>query len=242
MSPPPLVLAHGFTQSATAWGGFLDALGDGREVRPVDVAGHGDAPVARDLAEAAHRLGRDGGWGTYLGYSLGGRVALHLALAEPERVAALLLIGAHPGLEVGEERMARAAADDERADRLEAIGLAAFLDEWLAQPLFADLGPETDQRAARMANHPAALAATLRNLSTGRQAPLWDRLPAIEVPVLYLAGERDDAYCRIGRQVAATIGANATFETVPGAGHAAHLSRPDATAQRVRAFLASAGL
>ena len=239
MSSPPLVLAHGFTQNRRCWGPFLDRLGEQRELRPVDVAGHGDSPVARDLPEAAFRLGRDGGWGAYLGYSLGGRVALHLALAQPELVTALVLIGAHPGYEHAAQRAERATADDEKAAHLQEVGLDAFLDEWLAQPLFASLPPESDQRAERLTNDPQALAATLRNLSTGRQASLWDRLPALSMPVLYLAGEQDDAYVRLGRQAVAAIGDNATLELVPDAGHAAHLEQPDFVAQRVRAFLAA---
>jgi 2-succinyl-6-hydroxy-2,4-cyclohexadiene-1-carboxylate synthase len=237
VSSPPLVLAHGFTQNRRCWGPFLDRLGGARELRPVDLAGHG-SPAAVDLPEAAFRLGREGGWGAYLGYSLGGRVALHLALTQPELVTSLVLIGAHPGYEDAAERSARAEADDVKAAQLEAVGLEAFLDEWLAQPLFASLHPEADQREERLTNDPTELARTLRNLSTGRQTPLWDRLPALEMPVLYLAGEDDDAYVRLGRQAVAAIGDNAELETVPHAGHAAHLEHPDHVAQRVRAFLA----
>jgi 2-succinyl-6-hydroxy-2,4-cyclohexadiene-1-carboxylate synthase len=239
VSSPPLVLAHGFTQNRRCWGPFLDRLGDQRELRTLDVAGHGETPVARDLPEAAFRLGRDGGWGAYLGYSLGGRVALHLALAQPEQVTALVLIGAHPGYEDADERRARASADDEKADQLEAVGLETFLDEWLAQPLFASLPRSADQREERLTNDPVALAATLRNLSTGRQSPLWDRLPSLSMPVLYLVGEDDPTYVRLGRQAVAAIGPNATLEQVPGAGHAAHLEQPDFVAQRVRAFLSN---
>lgn len=241
MSSPPLVLAHGFTQSGRAWGPLPGLLGDQRRIIAVDLAGHGPSPVARDLSEAAHRLGRDGGWGSYLGYSLGGRVALHLALAQPDLVTALVLIGAHPGIEDPEERETRRRADDELAGHLESVGLETFLDEWLAQPLFASLPVGADQRAERLGNDPVALAATLRNLSTGRQVPLWDRLPALGMPVLVLAGERDDKYSRLGRQAVATIGTNATFESVPEAGHAAHLERPEHVAQRVRAFLTASG-
>jgi 2-succinyl-6-hydroxy-2,4-cyclohexadiene-1-carboxylate synthase len=240
VSSPPLVLAHGFTQNRHCWGTFLERLGDQRELKPVDLAGHGTVPPARDLPEAAFRLGRDGGWGAYLGYSLGGRVALHLALAQPELMTALVLIGAHPGLEDPDERAARAGVDDAKAVHLFEVGLPAFLDEWLAQPLFASLDAEHDQRDERLTNDPMALARTLRNLSTGRQMPLWDRLPALSMPVLYLAGEDDDAYVHLGREAVAAIGDNARLETVPQAGHAAHLEQPDFVAQRVRAFLAGA--
>jgi 2-succinyl-6-hydroxy-2,4-cyclohexadiene-1-carboxylate synthase len=242
VSSPSLVLAHGFTQNARCWGPFLTALGDQRPVEAVDLAGHGSTPVARDLTEAGHRLGRAGGWGCYLGYSFGGRVALHLALTQPDLVTALVLIGAHPGIENGDEREVRRRADDALADHLEAIGLDAFLDEWLAQPRFVSLPPEADQRTERLTNDPAALATTLRHLSTGRQVPLWDHLPKLSMPVLILAGEHDETYRRLGRQAAATIGQNASYESVPDAGHAAHLEQPAHVAQRVRAFLTASGL
>lgn len=240
MSTPPLVLAHGFTQTVRCWGPFLGLLGPDRPLRPVDVAGHGGAPVARDLPEAAHALGREGGWGAYLGYSLGGRVALHLALAQPDLVTALVLIGAHPGIEDPAERTARRQADDELADRLERIGLPAFLDEWLSQPLFSSLPAAAAQREERLANDASSLAATLRSLGAGRQAPLWERLPGLAMPVLVLAGERDDRYVRLGRQAAAAIGPAAAFAVIPGAGHAVHLEAPQATAEVVVAFLEGA--
>ncbi len=237
MSAPPLVLAHGFTQTADAWGPLLTMLGPERPVRPVDVSGHGTASVDSDLLAAATRLGQDGGPGAYLGYSLGGRVALHLALAQPVLVHALVLIGAHPGIEDDRERVARRRADDALADHLEEVGLEAFLDEWLAQPLFASLPPAADQRAARLTNDPVALATTLRHLGTGRQTPLWDRLGDLRMPVLVLAGEEDEKYTRLGLRTAAAIGTNATFATVTGAGHAAHLEQPELVAHRVKAFL-----
>ena len=198
----------------------------------VDLAGHGSTPVARDLTEAGHRLGRAGGWGAYLGYSLGGRVALHLALAQPDLVTALVLIGAHPGIEDADEREARRRADDELADHLEAVGLDAFLDEWLAQPLFASLPPEADQRTERLTNDPAALGGHPAPPQHRAPGPALGPPPELSMPVLVLAGEHDERYRRLGRQAAATIGTNASFETVPDAGHAAHLEQPGHVAQR----------
>lgn len=238
---PPLVLAHGFTQNARCWGGFGDLLAARRPVRPVDVAGHGSSPPVADLAAAARQLGLDGGWGPYLGYSLGGRVALHLALIQPDLVRALVLIGAHPGIEDDDDRRRRRRADDTLADRLEAIGLEAFLDEWLAQPLFAGLDRRADQRAARLDNDPAALAQVLRRLGTGRQVPLWSRLGALTVPVLYIAGGEDETYRRIGRQFVAGVGPTARLAVIDGVGHAAHLEAPEVVGETVLDFLADVG-
>lgn len=231
------MLAHGFTQNAGCWGPFAALVGTEVEVRAVDLPGHGTAPPARGLAHAAHHLGAVGGWGAYLGYSLGGRVALHLALAQPELVTALVLIGAHPGIEDPRQRAERRAADEALADRLEVVGVATFLDDWLAQPLFASLPVDAAAREAREANTATGLAGALRTLGTGVQEPLWNRLAAVRVPVLVLAGERDQKYTRIGRETAAAIGAHATFAPVPGAGHAAHLEQPEVVAGMVLDFL-----
>jgi len=237
----PTVLAHGFTQNARCWGPFAAALAAHRPVRPVDLPGHGGAAPAADLDAAAARLGLEGGTAPYVGYSLGGRVALHLALARPDLVEVLVLIGAHPGIEDDDERAARRRTDDALADHLEAVGLEAFLDEWLAQSLFADLGPETDQRAERLANDAHGVAEALRHLGTGTQRPLWGELGTLEVPVLYVAGGRDERYTAIGRRVVATVGASAELVVVPDAGHAVHLARPAATAEVVAAFLSRPG-
>ncbi len=241
MTPPPVVLAHGFTQTGGSWGRFEELVAEQLPVTAVDLAGHGDAPLPKDLAHAAHLLGAAGGWGAYVGYSLGGRVALHLALAQPELVTSLVLLGAHPGIEDVAEREARRDADDALAEHLEAVGVPAFLDEWLAQPLLASLPAESSERASREANTATGLAAALRALSPGRQTPLWDRLPSLSMPVLVLAGERDEKYVRVGRQIAAAIGDNAVFVPVEGAGHAAHLEQPEVTAATVLAFLTPRG-
>lgn len=235
--PAPAVLAHGFTQNARCWGPFAAALAAHHPVRAVDLPGHGGTSPVADLDEAAARLGAEGGPAPYVGYSFGGRVALHLALARPDLVEALVLIGAHPGIEDEEERTARRRADDALADRLETVGLAAFLDEWLAQPLFADLGPEADQRAERLTNDAHGVAEALRRLGTGTQRPLWGELATLDVPLLYVAGALDERYTAIGRRVVATVGGPAELVVVPDAGHAVHLARPKATAEAVADFL-----
>jgi 2-succinyl-6-hydroxy-2,4-cyclohexadiene-1-carboxylate synthase len=189
--------------------------------------------VRADLAGSAELLVPLGP-ATFVGYSMGARVALHLALRHPAAVTALVLVGGTAGIDDDAERAARRAADDALASRIEAIGTDAFLDEWLAQPLFAGL--PADGRGARSTDA-AGLAASLRRAGTGTQEPLWDRLATLAMPVLVVAGERDEKFRAIGERLVAGIGANGALALVPGAGHAAHLEQPDAFLAVLRPWL-----
>ena len=203
-----------------------------------DLPGHGSRSAARaGLWEAAVAVGEECGRAAYLGYSMGGRVALHLALARPELVERLVLVGATAGLEDDEERAARRAADEELARLLEADGVERFLDRWLARPMFSELSDEAAGRDARRENTVEGLASSLRLMGTGVQEPLWRRLGELAVPVLLVTGERDDAYLELTMRMAAWVGAHASLVMVPGAGHACHLERPDAFAELVVPFL-----
>ena len=235
---PRLTLVHGFTQTGRSWAPLLPDLAPRFEVVTPDLPGHGSrAEVRADLWEAARLVGDEGGNGAYLGYSMGGRVALHLALARPELVRRLVLVGATAGIEDEDERAARRRADEATAARLESGGLDAFLEEWLAQPLFAGLTPETAGLGARRENTAEGVAAALRLLGTGAQEPLWRRLGELRMPVLLVAGERDDAFAEVALRLGAWIGASASLALVPGAGHACHLDRPEAFLQLVLPFL-----
>ena len=235
---PRLVLVHGFTQTARCWGAFADDLARDHELVLVDAPGHGGSSrVAADLPGGAELLGRAGGHGTYLGYSMGGRLALHLALARPELVERLVLVGATAGIDDPDQRAARRRADEGLADHLEEVGLEAFLDEWLAKPLFAGLTDEAAAREERLANEAGALATSLRRAGTGTQEPLWDRLGALAMPVLVLAGVDDVKFSALASRLGRAIGANATVALVPRAGHSAHLEAPGDAASIVRRWL-----
>jgi 2-succinyl-6-hydroxy-2,4-cyclohexadiene-1-carboxylate synthase len=236
-----VVLAHGFTQTLASLAPLAGRLRRRWQVVRVDLPGHGGSGALRaDLPGAAGLLGATGGPAAYAGYSLGGRVCLRLAVDQPDLVRALVLIGASPGISDAAERAARRAADDALAGDLERDGVAAFLDRWLAGPLFATLPAERAGRAERLGNSAAGLAAALRLLGTGAQEPLWARLPRLAVPVLLLAGELDGKFAALAGRMAAAIGPNARVALVPGAGHAAHLERPEETGSLIERFLADA--
>jgi 2-succinyl-6-hydroxy-2,4-cyclohexadiene-1-carboxylate synthase len=235
---PALVLLHGFTQTRQSWRLTVAALaGRYRAIAP-DLPGHGQmserrpaslaATLAylRALVEGPHDLA---------GYSQGGRIALHAALARPEAVRRLVLIGASPGIADVAERAARGRADAELADRIEAIGVEAFAREWAALPLWEGQ-PESVRAAAdadRRSNTAAGLADALRGLGTGTLPSLWDRLGELSMPVLLVVGERDARFRAIAERMAERI-PDPRIAVIPGAGHAAQLEQPELVATAIR--------
>lgn len=233
-----VVLVHGFTQTARCWGPFAEDLARDHRVVAVDAPGHGrSARVRAGLADGAALLGEAGGRATYVGYSMGGRLALHLALARPDLVGRLVLIGATGGIDDPDARRARRRSDEALAARLDAEGLQGFIDDWLAQPLFAGLGPDRDHRAERLTNTAEGLASSLRLAGTGTQQPLWDRLGELTMPVLVLAGVDDPKFSALAGRLARSIGPGATVALVPRAGHSVHLENPLDTAAILRRWL-----
>jgi 2-succinyl-6-hydroxy-2,4-cyclohexadiene-1-carboxylate synthase len=232
--PPVVVLVHGFTQTLRSWGPVAARLAGRRQVVRVDLPGHGGSGGVRvGFGEAAGLVGEAGGVGVYVGYSLGGRLCLRLALDRPDLVRGLVLIGASPGIADPAARAERREADEALAERIERHGVAAFLERWLAGPLFASLPAEAAGLDDRLTNRPDGLAWALRRLGTGAQEPLWARLPGLRPPALLVAGALDAKFARIAAEMAAAVGPGARVALVPGAGHAVHLERPDAVAALV---------
>lgn len=233
-----IVFLHGFTQTGESWGAIADHVARwGHEVALVDLPGHGGSSAVRaDLRRTADLLAATTGPATYVGYSLGGRVALHLALMYPHVVDRLVLLGAHPGIADADERAARRAADDRLAHHLLQVGVTAFLTEWLAQPLFAGFEPSDADLAARNRNTAEGLASSLRLCGTGSQVPLWERLLELNMPVLSMAGELDTKFVPIAERIAASA-PEGTFAAVHGAGHAAHLQQPMQVITRLEVWM-----
>jgi 2-succinyl-6-hydroxy-2,4-cyclohexadiene-1-carboxylate synthase len=240
---PKIVLVHGFTQTGASWARVARELEGDFELVMVDLPGHGRSPVpdpGSGLVQAASALGQAGGKASYVGYSLGGRCCLHLALQEQRLVERLVIIGAHPGIFGETFRRARVAEDDERAAELERGGDAfvpEFLDHWLEGPLFAHLTVEQADRPSRLANSAAGLAASLRTVGTGTQTPLWERLGELEMPILVVTGALDDKFRPIAEQTVKAIGPNARLAVVAGAGHAVCFERPGVFVEIVSEFL-----
>ncbi|MDA8045421.1 MAG: alpha/beta fold hydrolase [Actinomycetota bacterium] len=241
-SGPRLVMIHGFTQSGQAWGPAAAALARHRTLLLLDAPGHGrsaqvavDLPTGADLMAAA--VAGTGGPAAWLGYSMGGRYALHVALRHPHLVERLILVSTTAGIDDPDEREARRRADDERAARLESEGVEPFIRWWLDQPLFATLPAGAAQMESRLEGSAAGLAASLRLAGTGTQEPLWDRLGQLAVPVLIVAGRLDRKYAELAERLGRAIGDNATVQILERAGHSCHLEQPDEFIEVVEAWL-----
>ena len=236
MARETTVLLHGFTQTGSSWNAVVAALGERYRALAPDIRGHGIAADVRPVSFDAVRedvLALAPGRFALCGYSMGGRIALSIALHPHSagRVERLVLVGASPGIADAEERRARRAADAVLAERIEGEGIEAFAAEWAALPLFADQPPAVAAAAhtMRLGHSPAGLAAALRGLGTGVMEPLWERLPALAIPVTLVAGERDAKFRAIAERMAAAL-PHATLEVVPDAGHAVALEAPAALA------------
>ncbi len=234
--PESAVLLHGFSGTGRAWDG-VRALLDPARLRALapDLPGHGAAArgagpitfpgcVEAVLAAAPERF-------VLCGYSLGGRVALHVALAAPERVRRLVLVSTSAGIEDPDERNARRLADERLAEELERLPFEDFIERWRTQPLFAGEPAQVGElaRADQQRNRPHALAAVLRGVGTGQMRPLWDRLGELAMPATVLVGDRDQKFLALGRRMAALL-ADGTLQVVAG-GHGLVLENPGAVAR-----------
>jgi 2-succinyl-6-hydroxy-2,4-cyclohexadiene-1-carboxylate synthase len=235
---PRIVLVHGFTQTLQSWHASADLLTGGFEVVRMDLPGHGGSGRVRlPFEEAAAAVGAAGGQGVYVGYSMGGRLALRLALDSPHLVKALVLVSTSPGIDSPRERAGRRSEDEGLACELERRGTAAFLERWLRQPMFSTLTPTEVDLEARRANSAEGLATALRTLGVGAQEPLWHRLGELSMPVLLVAGELDAKYVLLAGRMAGSIGEHAQVLIMSKCGHAPHLEQPKLFCQMVWRFL-----
>jgi 2-succinyl-6-hydroxy-2,4-cyclohexadiene-1-carboxylate synthase len=243
-SGPPIVLLHGFTQTGRCWGPVADDLARDHEVITLDAPGHGGSgDIRADLSTTAGLAldaTSDTGPAVWLGYSMGARLALHVALAAPEAVRGLALVGGTAGVESARLRDERRVEDAQRAAVLRAEGVDAFLARWLALPMFAGLPDWARFDDERRRNTAEGLASSLELAGTGAQDDLWPRLAeltAAATPVLALAGAEDAKFAKLAERMVAIIGPAATARTIPGAGHAAHLERPATVVTVLRSWL-----
>jgi 2-succinyl-6-hydroxy-2,4-cyclohexadiene-1-carboxylate synthase len=250
----PILLLHGFTGAASTWCELLPSFGARRRSIAISLPGHGgaDAPedptryaasrVAKDVLElldvlAIRRV-------ALLGYSMGARVALHTALAAPDRVGALIIESGSPGIADDAERAERRAADEALAADIEREGVEAFVDRWERLPLWASQSrlPAAAREALRMqrlAGSARGLANALRGLGAGVSAPPHERLRELAgVPVLLVCGALDPKYVRIAHEMKELL-PRAVLRVVEGAGHAVHLEQPRELLGAVEDFLIS---
>jgi 2-succinyl-6-hydroxy-2,4-cyclohexadiene-1-carboxylate synthase len=247
---PPVLILHGFTGSLESMTGVAQLFRGERGTACVDLLGHGasDAPDAAahysmescvaQLCELIDVLALERPH--LLGYSMGGRAALSLCVAHPDKVSSALLVGASAGLAGAAEREERRRSDDALAARILEEGLEAFVDHWMGLPLFASqvrMGQAqlASARAQRLQCRPQGLALSLRGMGSGAMPPLHAALPRASVPVCLVAGAEDAKFRAIAGELAAAL-PQGQAEVIPEAGHAAHLENPRAFGRVARHF------
>jgi 2-succinyl-6-hydroxy-2,4-cyclohexadiene-1-carboxylate synthase len=248
-SGPLLLLLHGFLGSRDDWCEITDRLGPGFRTLAVDLPGHG---MSTTVEGALHRMDNcaaalidllddiTGDPCHLIGYSMGGRLALYLAVTYPERFASVILESASPGLRTAEERAARRKADEALADRLEGGALDRFLKDWYAQPMFESLRANRPRMAELMArrrqNEPSALARSLQHMGLGMQPSLWDKLDKLKTPLLLLAGAKDRKFVGLARAMCDLCHCG-QMRIIDDCGHNIHHERPAEYSRQVLEFL-----
>ena len=241
----PLLLLHGFTGCTENWREAIEQLQSRWHVIAIDLPGHGKTIALPDVSQyqmphvsqhlSAFIASVAGAPAHVLGYSMGGRLALHIALNHPDAVQSLVLESASPGLATDEERRARIASDEALAQRIEHDGIERFVDAWERLPLFASQtslpnATRAHLRELRLQNDAAGLALSLRGMGTGAQPSLWDQLHEWKKPALLITGALDSKFVEINRQMATQLPASSHI-VVDNAGHAVHFEQPQAYSQ-----------
>ncbi|MEE9414169.1 MAG: 2-succinyl-6-hydroxy-2,4-cyclohexadiene-1-carboxylate synthase [Acidimicrobiales bacterium] len=244
----PLVILHGFTGSGRAMSSVVEPLRRTRDVITVDLLGHGQSPspesvdsyaMAAVVEQVVAVVGAEPV--DLFGYSMGGRVALSIAIAHRQRIRRLAVLGGSPGIIDAAERAERHRRDQALADSIAGDGLAAFVDRWMALPMFASLSTLggdwlESSRKQRLSSDAVGLANSLRGTGTGAMPPLHQDLANLELPVLVMAGSSDEKYLAIGRSMVAGL-TNGLMREIADAGHAAHLESPAICVKELAEFL-----
>ncbi|UOF90239.1 2-succinyl-6-hydroxy-2,4-cyclohexadiene-1-carboxylate synthase [Fodinisporobacter ferrooxydans] len=252
---PVLLVLHGFTGSMENWRPFVEAWQTSCHVVLVDIIGHGQSDKPADWTRYSMKRAVEDLRGLFavlqiekahvLGYSMGGRLALSFAVAYPNLLESLILESSSPGLDNDIERQERKRRDDLLADRIERIGVPAFVQEWEKNPLFSSQQSLPEEvrltiRAQRLQNDPIGLANSLRGMGTGAQPSWWEHLAHLEVPVLLATGELDTKFTGIATEVRSRL-KDARHITVPECGHAVHVEQSKIFGTIVMEFLNKGG-
>jgi len=247
---PPLVFLHGFLGSGKSWRDIAETFAENYYCIAPDLPGHGEnvnldihAPLDFDtITNWLSGLLDEMDYGkrrlyNMVGYSLGGRVALHFATRFPKRIHSLILESANAGIIDETERARRMDEDSARAESILKGGMSTFVENWYRMPLFASLNSNPEKlsaiKEAAKKNDPRWMAKVIRELSPGSQIPLWDSLSNLSFPVLLIAGEKDEKYVQVIHKMAEQI-PFAQKNIVPDAGHNVHAEQPEKYVELIR--------
>ncbi|MCE1188150.1 MAG: 2-succinyl-6-hydroxy-2,4-cyclohexadiene-1-carboxylate synthase [Ignavibacteria bacterium] len=245
------ILIHGFASSAKDFSQVAPLLAETGNVYAVDLPGFGKSihppensyyslnyineSILRLIRqEIRHPL-------VLLGYSMGGRVAAHFTLANPDVASLTVLESATPGIEALDEREIRVQSDELIIEILQKQGITNFVQFWESQQIFStqskllDLIKDT-VRLQRLECNPESLILALRNLGQGVLPSIWDDIHKISTPVLLITGELDTKYSKIASLMQQRMNL-AQHVIVKSAGHNVHLEKPADFATFVNNFV-----
>ncbi len=243
----PLLWLHGFLGSACDWRSLVEEHFTEYCNILVDLPGHGKTHLPKELeyAKLLKQLKLQlslAGYHTFIpiGYSMGGRIALHLQQQFHESIPALIGLSTAPGLKTAQERQQRQNSDTELMNKLDRVGFTTFLKEWYELPLFQSLYQNDKQifwlMTTRSDNDPEQLKRSLQCLGNGALPSLWEKLPYMELPVLLISGALDQKYCEFNHEMTAQL-PYAQHEILAAGDHAFHLEKPLETAHLIKQFL-----
>lgn len=249
----PIILLHGFTGDSTTWKDLIPFLSNRFQVVSIDIIGHGETVSPKDIhhyhmENVVHHIAKimqqnNIDQAHFLGYSMGGRLALSFAMEYPAKVKSLILESASPGLKTAAERDERRIKDHQLAQMILTKGIESFVRHWENIPLFASqkrlpVWKQESIRLQRLSNDPVGLANSLKGMGTGEQPSWWDDLYRLNMPVLIICGVLDEKFCNISKEMQKHI-PNANYKEVKNVGHAIHVEVPKKFGTIVSEFLSS---
>ncbi|CAM3769806.1 2-succinyl-6-hydroxy-2,4-cyclohexadiene-1-carboxylate synthase [Mesobacillus zeae] len=247
----PLVTLHGFTGAATNWKAFCPVWGEHSSMLMPDLIGHGMTESPHDskiysiekAADALATMLEENGaeQADFLGYSMGGRLAVTFAARYPEKVRKLVLESTSPGLRNDEERAARIKQDGMLAEMIVSKGIQYFVDYWESIQLFSSQtklpkAVRAEIRQQRLGNNPIGLANSLLGMGTGAQPSWWNEIESFSCETLLLSGSLDPKFCGIAKEMSSKI-PHCRHLTINDAGHAIHVEQPEKFGTIVSRFL-----
>jgi 2-succinyl-6-hydroxy-2,4-cyclohexadiene-1-carboxylate synthase len=249
----PLIALHGFTGDSSTWHSFIERWTQHSSLILLDIIGHGktdapDQPERYQMKESVNAIYQllqrlNINKADFLGYSMGGRLALSFAVSHPEMVRRLILESASPGLKTEAERKERRIKDQQLASFIRDQGIDSFVDYWEGIPLFASqrnlpLDLQTQIREQRLTISEIGLSNSLIGMGTGAQVSNWDRIEQLSNPVLLITGELDKKFCDIACEMKKEL-KNCQLIVIDSAGHAIHVEQKEKFGTIVSEFVQS---
>ncbi|RCJ24624.1 2-succinyl-6-hydroxy-2,4-cyclohexadiene-1-carboxylate synthase [Nostoc sp. ATCC 43529] len=250
---PVILFLHGFMGNIDEFQEAMELLADEFSYLTLDLPGHGKTEVsggdkyysmpntAQAIINLLDKLKIAKCF--VVGYSMGGRLALYLALHFPERFFNVVLESASPGLATETEQLERIKRDTQIGKKLTRINtkvaFSDFLTNWYNQAIFGYIKnhPQYHQMVEnRLQNNPQELDKSLRFMGTGCQPNLWSKLAQNTIPMLLLAGEYDEKFIYVNTEIA-KVCKFAQLRIIDGAGHNIHFENTLTFVKILREFL-----